>query len=325
VSAEFEAAFFRDQRLAIAESVGDPVLLAATHNLLGDTALLTADLEHARQEYERCLAATDGTEPSKFHTMLGHDPAVVALGFAGWTAWEQGLPDEAQRNAEACLARADLIGYPLDRTRARILALEIAVLRRDVDAAASLVGAYEGLVEEYGFILPQPVISAAIGWLRTRNGDTAAAVERMREGITVSRGEGTLQFSSFLLVTLAETELERGGAEEGFKALGEALTHVEKTGERLREAEIHRLRGELLRLDGGDERAGACFEQALEVARSQGARSLELRAATSLSRFWRDESREDEARSLLASVYDGFTEGFDTQDLRDAKALLGSL
>jgi adenylate cyclase len=325
-AAEYEAVWLLcDQRLELATSLGDPVLLTATHCQLGEVAMERADFERARQEFERCLEATEGVDPSKNHAMHGLDPAVLALGQSGWNAWQQGFPDEAQRNAEACLARADFVGYPLDRTVARILALAVAVLRRDVDVAASLAGAYEGLAEEYGFTLPQPIIPAAIGWVMARNGKTAAAAERMREGIAVSRSAGTLRFLSVLLVRLAETELERGGTEEGFEALGEALTHVEKTGERLHEAEIYRLRGELLRLDGGDERARACFEQALEVARSQGARSLELRAATSLSRLWKDESRENEARSLLAPVYDGFTEGFDTQDLRDAKALLDPL
>ncbi|NOQ83443.1 MAG: hypothetical protein GQ551_05495, partial [Myxococcales bacterium] len=325
-AAEYEAVWsLCDQRLELAKSLGDPVLLTATHCQLGEVAMERADFERARQEYERCLEATEGVDPSKHHAMHGQDPAVLALGQSGWNAWQQGFPDEAQRNAEACLARADFIGYPLDRTIARILALTVAVVRRDVDAAASLAGAYEGLVEKYGFIMPQPLVPAAIGWLLARNGNTAAAAERMREGIAASHSAGSLRFASYLLVTVAQTELEQGGAEEGFKALGEALTHVEKTGERPYEAEIHRLRGELLRLDGGNERAGDCFEQALEVARNQGARSLELRAATSLFRIWRDESREDEARSLLASVYDGFTEGFDTQDLRDAKALLDSL
>jgi DNA-binding winged helix-turn-helix (wHTH) protein/tetratricopeptide (TPR) repeat protein len=325
-ASDFEAVWsLRDQRLELAESLGDPVLLAATHKEFGEVAMQRADFECARQEFERCLEAVEGAEPPKHHAMHGHDSAVMSLGLAGWTAWEQGLPDEAQRKAEACLARADFVAYPFDRLLANILALAVAVLRRDVDVATPLAGAYEDLAEEYGFTLPQAVIPAALGWVMARNGNTAAAAEQMREGIAVSRSAGTVRFLSFLLVTLAQTELEHGGAEEGFEALGEALTHVEKTGDRIHEAEIHRLRGELLRLDGGDEHAGACFEQALEVARSQGARSLELRAATSLSRFWRDESREDEARSLLAPVYDGFTEGFDTQDLRDAKALLDSL
>jgi tetratricopeptide (TPR) repeat protein len=325
-AAEFEAVWsLRDQRLELAESLGDPVLLAETHDELGEVAMHRGDLESARQEYERCLQVAEDADPSEIHAMFGYDFAVLASGFAGWTAWEQGFPDEAQRNAEACLARADFVAYPLDRLIANILALAVAVFRRDVDVATPLAGAYEDLAEEYGFTLPQAVIPAALGWVMARNGNSAAAAEQMREGIAVSRSAGTVRFLPFLLVTLAETELERGGAEEGFEALGEALTHVEKTGNRLHEAEIHRLRGELLRLDGGDEHAGTCFEQALEVAHSQGARSLELRAATSLSRFWRDESREDEARSLLAPVYDGFTEGFDTQDLRDAKALLDSL
>jgi adenylate cyclase len=325
-AAEFEAVWsLRDQRLELAESLGDPVLLAETHDELGEVAMHRGDLESARQEYERCLEAAEDADPSEIHAMYGYDPAVLASGFAGWTAWEQGLPDEAQRNAEACLSRADFIGYPFDQTVANFIAMAVAVLRRDEDAVASLVGAYEGLLEEYGFTMPHVMFPTAIGWLLARNGNTAAAAERMREGIAVSRSAGTLRFLSFLLTTLAQTELERGGAEEGFEALDEALAHVEKTGDHIHEAEIYRLRGELLRLDGGDERAGACFEQALDVARSRGARSFELRAATSLSRLWRDESREDEARSLLASVYDGFTEGFDTQDLRDAKALLDSL
>jgi adenylate cyclase len=127
------------------------------------------------------------------------------------------------------------------------------------------------------------------------------------------------------LGTIAQLQLEMGASREGLATIDEALAFIEATGERFWEAEIHRLNGALLLLDGEGEGGEACFRKGLEVARSQGARSLELRAATSLSQLWRDASREDEARSLLASVYGGFTEGFDTEDLRDAKALLDSL
>jgi predicted ATPase len=123
--------------------------------------------------------------------------------------------------------------------------------------------------------------------------------------------------------------------EEGLSVLTEALAHAHTTGERFYEAELHRLQGELLLQSGGrapnsgvstlDEDAEACFRQALTVARRQEAKSLELRAAMSLSRLWQQEGKGDEARALLAPIYGWFTEGFDTADLREAKALLEEL
>lgn len=132
-------------------------------------------------------------------------------------------------------------------------------------------------------------------------------------------------YMSILSGSLAEAYLAQGAVREGLDAIEEGLAFVEASGERLWEAEIHRVKGELLRLQGEGARAEAGFQKALDVARRQGARSLELRAATSLARFWSGSGRSDESRELLAPVYAGFSEGFETLDLQDAKALLDAL
>lgn len=148
---------------------------------------------------------------------------------------------------------------------------------------------------------------------------------RIQEGLSVMRAAGVEMHTTFLLALLAEVRLDRGEADEGLAAIEQAFAFAERTGERYLEAELHRLRGELLLLEPGVEAAMDAFERALAIARRQGTRSLELRAATSQARLLKREGRKAEARDLLSSVYAGFTEGFETPDLQDAKALLDSL
>jgi predicted ATPase len=141
------------------------------------------------------------------------------------------------------------------------------------------------------------------------------------------RATGAELTRSYYLALLAEAYGTMGQPEAGLIVLAEALTLADKTGERFYEPEIHRLKGALLQQQSADNHAEAqaCFHRALDIARSQQAKSLELRAATSLSRLWQQQGKRNEARQLLAEVYSWFTEGFDTPDLREAKALLDEL
>jgi adenylate cyclase len=204
-------------------------------------------------------------------------------------------------------------------------ALLVEQFRRDPDAANALANSLAEHSEVYGLALPYPVVHAAGSWALAQSGDIGAAIARLTEGIAESRRIRTRNGSSHMLATLAEIELERGRTKEGLATIDEALAFAEETGERFWEAEIHRLKGELLLLAGEGACVEACFQTALDLARRQGALSLELRAATSLAGLWKDTGRGQEARPLLAAVYDRFTEGHDTSDLRDAKALLDSL
>ena len=197
-------------------------------------------------------------------------------------------------------------------------------LRRDVDPAELLAKSFAEHAEEYGFDFPQPVAYALVGWRLAQRGEVDEAIAPLQEGVAASRRTHVRECLSLLLAVLAETELAQGHSKEGLAAIEEAQAFIEETGERFWEAEIHRLEGELRRLDGESERAEACFARALDVASQQGALSLELRAATSLTRLWKDTGRGPEAHVRLADVYGRFNEGFDTADLQDAKQLLDS-
>jgi predicted ATPase len=165
------------------------------------------------------------------------------------------------------------------------------------------------------------------GWALAEQGQGAEGLLQMRQGLAAWRATGAGLFRPYYLAVLAEAHRKAGLANEGLSVLAEALDAGHQTGERAREAELYRLKGELLlrQADPDAPQAEACFQQALAVARRQLAKSWELRAALSLSRLWQNQGKKEEARSILAEIYGWFTEGFDTRDLKEAKALLDEL
>jgi predicted ATPase len=165
------------------------------------------------------------------------------------------------------------------------------------------------------------------GWVLARTGNASDAIKMLTSGITAYRSTGSTIFITFYLLNLAHARAELGQLEEAWRGIGEAMTAVETTKETWCEAEVHRTAGEIGQLSPEPDaaKAEAYFERALAVAREQQAKSWELRAAMSMARLWRDQGKPKEARELLAPVYGWFTEGFDTVDLKEAKALLDEL
>src|SRR5262249_1204280 len=165
------------------------------------------------------------------------------------------------------------------------------------------------------------------GWGRAMQGQGAEGLTQLRQGLDAYRATGAAYQRPHFLGLLAEVHRSLGQPEAGLTALSEALALVETTGERYYAAELHRLTGELLLQHAAPEvsHAEICFQQALAIARRQQVKALELRAAMSLSRLWHQQGKRDEARALLAPIYGWFTEGFDTADLQEAKALLAAL
>jgi len=166
------------------------------------------------------------------------------------------------------------------------------------------------------------------GWALAMQGETAAGVVHIQQGLVAVQGTGLKLHRPYCLSLLAEAYGKVGRTEEGLTALVEALAAVDRTGEHLYEAELYRLKGVLTlqsHVQAPQAEAEACFQKAIEVARQQQAKSLELRAVTSLSRLWQQQGKRVEARQLLAEVYNWFTEGFDTRDLQEAKVLLEEL
>jgi predicted ATPase len=165
------------------------------------------------------------------------------------------------------------------------------------------------------------------GWAVADGGETQAGIAELRQGLAAKEAIGVLQHTPSGLGLLARLSIAIQNSGEALSVLDEALARVDRLEEHWFEAELHRLKGEALLILSPKRaaEAEACYEQALAIARSQSAKLWELRAATSLARLWRDQGRPDDARALLAPVYDWFTEGFDTADLKEAKALLADL
>jgi len=199
--------------------------------------------------------------------------------------------------------------------------------RRELQAVSVQAAANLTLAQQQGFPFLEAWAMVLQGWVRAAQGQGDEGIEQICQGITAYRATGAEVLRPHFLGLLAEAYGRRERTDKGLEALDEALVLVEKTGERLHESECYRLKGQLLLTCSGDNHpeAEACFYRALITARRHQAKSLELRAVVSLSRLWQEQGKHDQARHLLEEVYGWFTEGFDTGDLEEARALLAEL
>jgi predicted ATPase len=219
------------------------------------------------------------------------------------------------------------VGHPPSLAYAEIFAAVLSQLRREAVATQARADAVMALAAERGFGHRIAHGRLLKGWALAMQGDAAAGVAHIQQGLEAVQGAGLKLYRPYFLALLAEAYGQAGQPKAGLMALAEACTLLEATEERWWEAEVYRLNGVLLcqlpRPDVGQ--AEACFQQALHVAGRQQAKALELRAALSCSQLWLAQGKRDAARVLLASIYGWFTEGFDTADLQEARALLDVL
>ena len=199
--------------------------------------------------------------------------------------------------------------------------------RREVHVAQEYAETAINIATEQGFPFWMAVGSLLRGWALVQQGQAQAGIEQLTQGLTAWRATGAEQVRSYWLALLAEAHNVIGQPETGLTVLAEALTLVDTRGERWYEPELYRLKGELLLQQNADNQAEVetCFHQAIDIARNQQAKSLELRATTSLAKLRQQQGKRQEAYDLLAPIYSWFTEGFDTADLQEAKALLEEL
>jgi predicted ATPase len=257
--------------------------------------------------------------------MFGDDPGVTCLCYAAWALWFLGYPDQALNKSQEALTLAQELSHPYSLAHALSLAAISHQFRREGQATQMLVEDATALSLKHGFPFWLASGTVLLGWALTEQGNREAGIAEIREGLSAWRRMGIEVGRTYFLALLAEAYQKVGQAAEGLAVIAEALSVVSGIG-RWWEAELYRLKGELLLAQsvGGIE-ADECFRQAIEIARRQGAKSLELRAVMSLSRLWRAQGKHVEARQLLAEIYSWFTEGFDTADLKEARALLQML
>jgi predicted ATPase len=316
-----------EQMLTVAERLQDPEPLAYAHNLMGNTLFWLAELGTARMHLEKGIALYQPEWSRSLAFRFGFNCASTCHFFLGRVLWHLGYPDQALASAEQAVAIAGEVSHPVSRASALSWAAALHQLRGEVGRAREVAEMDLALTAEeiIPFFRAHGVMLR--GWALVEEGQGEDGIAQLHEGYAAYRAIGAQIECSHWLALLAEAYRDIGQPAEGLRLIAEALDHVAQTGLVYYEPELHRLEGELrLCLGQADEQqAEASFRRALEIARNQQAKSWELRAATSLARLWGEKSRRDQARDLLAPVYDWFTEGFDTADLKDAKALLDEL
>jgi predicted ATPase len=315
------------QFLALAEKQRATIPIMIGHRVMGISLLLTGGISEGRAHLDQALALYDPAEHRPLATRFGQDPRVSILSYRSWALCLLGYPGAALADAEQALKDAREIGqaaallYALFHTSfIHIHCAKYAAAKGEADELVALVherGAF--FWKAHGMLLQGCVLALT--------GNASDAVQMISSGITAFRATGTASLMPAYLSYLARAHEQLGQFDDARRCIREAMTAVETTKEKWWEAEVHRIAGEIvLKSPLSDAaKAEAYFERALAVAREHKAKSWELRAAMSMARLWRNQGKPQQARELLAPVYGWFTEGFDTLDLKEAKALLDEL
>jgi predicted ATPase len=341
VRAEHQAAReLGEQLLTLAQSLQDTALFVEAHRALGNTLFWLGEEVSARVHLEQSMALYDPQQHSVLAFLYGSDPGVICLGYRAFALWCLGYPDQALQRIHEALTLAQRLAHPHSLAFALTWAAILHWLRREGQATKEQAEAAIALATEQGFPFWVAQGTMMRGWALADQGRGKEGIAQLHEGVTAYRATGAEVFLTGWLALLAEAYGKVEQTEEGLRVVDEALTLVEKKGEQVYEAELYRLKGMLALLPKGqglqftvkkspesgvgspESEAEECFWQAIEVARRQQAKSLELRAVMSLARLWQHQGKQEEGRKLLAEVYSWFTEGFDTADLKEARALL---
>ena len=308
-----------EQLLSLAQRLQDPDLLLEAHHTLWTTLLSGGELAAARLHLEQGMKLYD---PQRHHTHAalysGHDPGVCCRMQTAESLWLLGYPDQAVAGIQAALALAQQLDHPLSLTMALRWSAVVHHLRREVPLTQARAEAAMTIATNQGFPQQLAQATALRDWALAANSQGEEGRAQIQQGLAAYQATRTPWGRSDYLALLAEAFAQVGQVTKGLEALAEGLATVAKSEVRWWEAELYRLRGELLlqQTVTHPEEAEGCFQQA---------RSWELRAAVSLIRLWQRQGKRAEAHELLAPVYGWFTEGFDTADLREAKALLDAL
>jgi predicted ATPase len=317
-----------EQLLSLAQRLQDPDLLLGAHHALWATLFFGGDLAAAQPHREQGLQLYE-PQRHRAHAALysGHDSGVCCHMLAAPSLWLLGYPDQAVASIQAALTLAQQLAHPLSLTYALYWAAVLHHLRREVPQTQARAEAAMTIATDQELSASLARATPLRGWALATSGYEEEGITQIRQGLAASQAMGAMGDRPYHLALLAEASPLGGQTAVGLEALTEALATLARSMTRWWEAELYRLRGELLLQHTVTQQGEAetCFQQALAVARRQQAKSLELRAAMSLARLWQRQDKQAEAYELLAPVYGWFTEGFDTADLREAKALLEEL
>jgi predicted ATPase len=288
---------------------------------LETTFLHLGQFELALHHFDKALAIYDPTQHREDSFLYALNPGVAMPCFAAWALWYSGLPDQSLERIEEALTRARELSEPHGLAHAALFASVLYQLRRDTLMAQYYAEAVIDISREHGLALYGAMAMIMQAWAASKFGGAREAIDQIRESLAALEATGTLLVRPHFLALLAEVFSKVDEIEEALHLLDKAMAMVNSKGERYYEAELYRLKGELL-LKANQGNAEDCFKRSLAIAESQKAKAWQLRTALSLARLYRSQGKAGEARNLLTPIYESFTEGFETDDLRDAGVLL---
>ncbi|MGZ4528846.1 MAG: ATP-binding protein, partial [Mycobacterium sp.] len=316
-----------EEFLGLAQQQQDPLTLAVGHRMLAYTAWWQGDVIDVRNHSAEGLAFYNRDQRRTCVVSYTQDSGVLCGYLTALADWVLGYPTRAVQAMERTLAHARGLEHPYSVAITLLFAAQLSQLRRDAQSARTQAEAAIAVSREHGLDAVELWCLLPRGWALAEQGEVAKGISDIREGMKRRQAHGIDAVWPWFLALLAEAYGKVGQLGNGLAALQEAMQWVQRNDERLYEAEMYRIKGELLLKQQVPETSEAeqCFERALQVARQQQAKSWELRAAMSLGRLRLQQGKHDDARELLIPLYGWFAEGFDTADLRDARDLVERL
>jgi class 3 adenylate cyclase/predicted ATPase len=323
---EFDLAKRLDEDLLrLSRERGDTAGLVLGHRSYGRRLMLVGNFGSARSHLEEVLALYDPISHRSLVHQTGSDLRVGSQGHLGIALFCLGFPDQALAQSDAGIAEALTLAHPPSLAAGLAMGARLLSLGGDNAALDARASQLIAVATEQDFPMYRALGTIYRGWAKARAGDVAEGLSLLRSGSSAYRATGAEYTMTYYISLLAKACQIAEQVEEASILLDNALQIAEKEGERWFEAELYRHKGQLLLLQGHSNAAEELYRKALSIAEEQEAKLWDLRAAVSLAQLGRDQGRHSEARALLAPVYAWFTEGFDTQDLRAAKALLDEL
>jgi predicted ATPase len=313
--------------LTLAQGQHDLVFLSAAHMELAGAAFDLGEFTLSHEHFEHSAVLYDASQHRSHVTRVGVDLGVFCRIWATHTLWHLGYVEQARVQSQATLALAQELSHPFSQAIVLAYAAMLHQFCRDIPATRELAEATIALCTEHGFTYYLAWATIMQGWAQAVQEQSVAGIFQIHQGLSALHTTGGCARYHYYRALLAEAYAGVGQIDKACSTLTEAFADMQDTGECWWEAELYRLKGELWLLQSMDHchAAEASFQHALTVARRQQTKSLELRAATSLSRLWQQQEKRQQAHELLTAVCNGFTEGFDTVDLQEARVLLAAL
>jgi class 3 adenylate cyclase/predicted ATPase len=336
-----------EQLMRLAQSAHDPYLLSLAHMPLGCVSYWLGELVSARTHFEQAIALYDPQQHTRSAVAMYYDPRWLCRSYASLALWGLGYSDRGRKRSSEAVALAEGLSHPLTLAETLFFAAKFHSLCREEQGAQERAEAAITLATEQGFPYFFTTGRVVQGWVLVEQGQEEAGIAQMRQGLAAWLATGAELSRPHYLALMAEAYGKVRQIEEGLKIVAEALALVDNREERVYEAELYRLKGTLTlqkefkvqssefqvpgpqsltpNTQAAVQEAEGYFLKAIDISRKQQAKSWELRASTSLARLWQSQGKKAEAHKLLAEVYNWFTEGLDTKDLQEAKALLEEL